>query len=533
MSDRDDTGARPIRRSWGQRGLIAALVVAVLAATATAGSLAYTNSRVSEITRIDLSRELARDQVEPGEPMNILIVGIDDASNLADDDPAKAHRDTPDVMGTHTDSIMILRLDPRATTAQVLSFPRDLWVPIADTDTSQRINTAFQMGGAVQLIRTIGENFGIPIHHYVSVDFAGFGELVEIVDGVPVEFPRAVRDRKSGLAIEAPGCYTLGPRQALAFSRSRYFEAQDAAGDWHYDPRSDFSRIGRQQLFIELALTRAIAKGARNPNTLRRLVDLGSTAVTFDDAFEIGSLVDIGVQYRNFRPSELERYELTVVDDLQGGAKVLSLVEQASEPVLAVFRGVPPAELSALRPEDVTVQVLNGTGVQGQGGATTQALAGLGFRTFASADADQQGLPTTVRYVIGGEAAAQALARAVAGPVVYERADGLGGADAVLVTGSDWQGVSPTLRPLADVAGPNVDGLDGATAGDTEPGDTVPGATDPGDTVGPDDTTGLGDTTEPVEEPTTTAPVVVDDPSDPAFFLAHPPGPGATCPRTD
>lgn len=535
MPDRDDTAAR---RTWGQRGLIAMLTVAVLAAATTAGSLAYANSRVSEITRVDLSGELSDEMVEPGDPMNILIVGIDDASALADDDPAKAFRDSPDVAGQHTDSIMILRLDPREATAQLLSFPRDLWLPIADTDTDQRINTAFQTGGPRRLIRTIDQNFGIPIHNFVSVDFAGFGELVDIVDGVPIEFPRPVRDRRSGLAIEQAGCYTLGPRQALAFARSRYFEAQDVVGDWYEDPRSDFSRIGRQQLFIELALSRAIAKGARNPNTLRRLVDLGASAVTFDDSFEIGSLVDIGVQYRSFRPADLQRYELTVVDDLQGGAKVLTLVEEASEPTLAVFRGAPPADPSATRAEDVTVQVLNGTGTQGQGGETTEELAALGFPTLATADADVRGGPTTVRYVPGGEAAAQVLARAVAGPVAYERADGLGGADAVLITGSDWQGVAPMLRSVQDVTPPAGD--DGVGTSSSTDATTEGTATEPdgptGDTTDEtaDDTADEGATTDPADAPTTTTtPADSDDPSDPGFFLARSPGDGADCPRTD
>jgi LCP family protein required for cell wall assembly len=514
------------RRSWGQRLLIVANAVALVGAVATAGSLAYSNSRLEGVDRVALGDVLDPEDVEPGDPMNVLIVGVDDASGLSDGDSVKSGREGPDVAGQHTDTIMILRLDPRAGTAQMVSLPRDLWVPIAETGTEQRINTALQSGGPARLIRTIDEVFGIPVHHFVQVDFAGFRELVEIVDGVPISFPRPARDRQSGLNIETPGCYTLGPVQALGFARARYYDVQDAAGEWHRDPRADLTRAGRQQLFIELALSRAISRGAKNPNTLRRLVDLGASAVTFDDSFEVGQLAELGLQYRNFQPTQLQTYELAVVDDMQGGAQVLSLVEEASEPTLAVFRGVPPAATADLDPADVSVQVLNGTGTQGEGGEAAEGLTTLGFTTTGTGDADTLGGLTTVRFVPGGEAEAQLVARSVAGPVVYERADGLGGADAVLITGTDWAGVSPTVRSMQEVPGPTASG-DATT---TAPPTTA--ATDDGSS-----------TTAPADGSSTTAPGAgaapseaaadSDDPDDPGFFLAREPATGEECPTTE
>ncbi|HEX7131136.1 MAG TPA: LCP family protein [Iamia sp.] len=513
------------RRSWGQRLLITGITLALFGAMATAGSLAYSNSRLEGLGRVALSDVLTDEDAEPGDPMNVLIVGIDDASGLADGDSVKDFRDSPDVAGQRTDTIMILRLDPRAGTAQMLSLPRDLWLPIAEVETEQRINAAFQTGGPARLIKTIDENFDIPIHRFVQVDFAGFRELVDIVDGVPIEFPRPARDTASGLAIETAGCYTLGPVQALSFARARHYQVQDADGDWHEDPRSDLSRGTRQQLFIQLAISRAIARGAHNPNTLRRLVDLGATAVQFDDSFEVGQLVDLGIQYRNFRPDELQTYELTVVDDVQGGADVLRVVDEASEPTLAVFRGVPPSTMVDVRPEDVSVQVLNGTGTQGQGGEAAEGLAGLGFTTTGTGDADTLGGVTTVRFVPGGEAEAQLVARSLTGPVVYERADGLGGADAVLITGTDWQGVGSSVRSVEDVPGPMATGGSTTTASTTT---TAPldgsSTTQPGSSS----TTGPGAGQAPSE-----AAPDSDDPGDPGFFLARPPAAGADCPATD
>lgn len=515
-----------VRRSWGQRLLIATNAVALVGAVTVAGSLAYSNSRLKQVDRYDLSGVTEADEVATGDPQNYLVVGIDDASGLEEGDSVRTGRDP---IGLQTDTIMVLRVDPRDASAQILSFPRDLWVPIADTDSDQRLNAALATGGPERLIQTIDQDFGIPIHHYVQVDFAGFRELVDVVGGVPVSFPRPARSELAGLSIEQAGCYTLGPRQALGFARARKdYQVQDAEGDWHNDPRSDFSRVERQQLFIRLAMRQAIIRGFRNPNTLRRLVDLGVATVRVDDALEVQDLAALGRRFRDFGPDDLVTHTLPVVDDVVGGMEVLRLVEEQAEPTLAIFRGVAPADPSAVDPADVAVQVLNGTGIQGQGGEAAEGLGALGFTITGTGDSDVLGIPTTVRYVPGGEAEAQLVARSVAGPVTYERADGLGGASAVLITGSDWQGIAPSIRSVQDVPGPTAAVPDTTTTGpssSSEPTDPTDPSTS-GTAVHPGTSEG-GDTT------TTTAPVDSDDPDDPGFFLAREPAPGEDCPATD
>ena len=185
----------PSRRSWPQRLLIAANAFALVAALSTAGALAFGNSRLARLDRLDLSNDLRADELEPGDPQNYLVVGIDDASGLPEGDPV---RNREVVAGQLSDTIMVVRVEPDTGAARVLSIPRDLWVPIADTDYEQKINSAMATGGAARLVRTIEQNFGIPIHHFVQVDLAGFRELVDVVGGVPVYFPRPARAASTG-----------------------------------------------------------------------------------------------------------------------------------------------------------------------------------------------------------------------------------------------------------------------------------------------------------------------------------------------
>ena len=98
-----------------------------------------------------------------------------------------------------------MRVDPSTNQAAVLSFPRDLWVTIAGTDSESRINSAYVKDDPTKLIQTIYDNFGIGIDHFVQVDFCAFKTLVDAVGGVPVPFAYPARDENTGLDVPQPG----------------------------------------------------------------------------------------------------------------------------------------------------------------------------------------------------------------------------------------------------------------------------------------------------------------------------------------
>jgi polyisoprenyl-teichoic acid--peptidoglycan teichoic acid transferase len=325
------------RRTRLQRLVIAVNLLLVAACLATAAALGYTYARVREIPRVVLDTALApaeREGAALSRAENFLIVGTDSAEGLDPDDPVLAGRPP----GIRSDTIMLLHVDPDETTAALLSLPRDLWVPIAGQDRSQRINMAINEGGPQLLIDTIAATFGVDVHHYVEVDFAGFYDLVEAIDGVPVYFPEPARDPDSLLDVPEAGCVTLDASQALAYARSRHYEVfRD--GRWHTDGSGDLGRITRQQDFIRRALHRAVSRGARNPAVLKELIDVAVGTVTVDDELTPGDLLALGSRFRSFNPDTLATYSLPVDDVVVRGAAVLRVRERDAEPVLAVFRG--------------------------------------------------------------------------------------------------------------------------------------------------------------------------------------------------
>jgi LCP family protein required for cell wall assembly len=443
-------------RSWGQRLVLALSGGLALSLLVTAGGIGYAYSKYSRLARVELGAVLTERTVSTA-AQNFLLVGVDSAESLSDDDPAKQGRD--DVNGLRSDTMMILRVDPSADHASLLSLPRDLWVPLASGGIN-RLNAAIQSGGPEVLIDTIEEYLGIPINHYVQVDFGGFRDLVDVIDGVKVWFEHPVRDRRSGLEIEQPGCLMLDPDQALAYVRSRHFETFED-GRWRTDPTGDLGRISRQQDFIVRALDRAIDRGVRNPVTLDRLVDAALETVTVDDVLTGADLVDLGSQFRSFDPAQLDMHALPVTDATIGGAAVLRLRDVEAQPILDLFRGTDTAS-AEVTPAGVRVQVLNGTGVSGQAGEVSSALAAVGFTAAGTGEADSFTFDrTVVRYQAGQGAAADLVARYLTTGATLEQVSEPTGADVVVITGADYAGVE--LEPAAATSSTSTSTVPGTT----------------------------------------------------------------------
>jgi LCP family protein required for cell wall assembly len=245
----------------------------VVACLAAAGGLTLVRSKLAQLNVVSVGVSLAPSGA-PDDPQNILIIGTDNADRLAEDDPVRHERQTGSLLA---DVIMVLRIDPRAQTAALLSIPRDTYVPIEPTGRKSKINSAMSgPDGPQHLIDTIKANFGLSIEHYVEVDFRGFRDLVDVLEGVPVYLTHPVRDRNTQLLIERTGCITLDAVQALAYARSRNLEYYED-GRWKKDGTADLGRISRQQDFIRRAGQRALDRGLRNPNAALGLVNAATT----------------------------------------------------------------------------------------------------------------------------------------------------------------------------------------------------------------------------------------------------------------
>ena len=214
---------------------------------------------------------------------NILLLGTD-------------QRDLADV--GRTDSIMVLAIDAANNRAALVSFPRDIYLPIPGFGYS-RINTAFPYGEEIKpggglplLMSTIDKNFGIPIERYVRIDFSGFKDLIEALGGVDITVDCPLNDelipRYFGVDTLEPGVYHMNGEQALYYSRSR-------------KTTNDFDRARRQQRVL-LAVRSRILDG----NLLPRIPALWQAMRDIVDTnLKPGEIVDLAQLGANLQAKNL------------------------------------------------------------------------------------------------------------------------------------------------------------------------------------------------------------------------------------
>ncbi|MEY3341641.1 MAG: hypothetical protein RLZZ269_1552 [Actinomycetota bacterium] len=273
---------------------------------------------------------------------NFLITGSDNGACVDPDSPYASAFGNRNGLGERADTIMILRLDPTTNAGAVLSFPRDLWVKIADKKSRSRINSAFNRDDPNTLVLTIWENFGIPVDHYVNVDFCAFKKIVDAVGGVRVPFATPIRDRNTGLNIENAGCHRFDGEEGLAYVRSRklfYYDSDSQS--WKQDPAADRGRISRQQDFLRRALQKALDVGAGSPTVAKDLIDAALEFVILDDQLTPGKLLELAQAMRNLDPATLKTYQVEGLGKLINGQSVIEpkLETDTMKGVLAVFQG--------------------------------------------------------------------------------------------------------------------------------------------------------------------------------------------------
>jgi LCP family protein required for cell wall assembly len=178
--------------------------------------------------------------------MNVLIVGSDSRAGLTEEQQNELS--TGSVEGNRTDTIMLLHA-PLFGKPTLVSIPRDSWVPIPGYG-SDKINSAFALGGPQLLVRTVEDVTGLQITDYVEVGFAGVAATTDAMGGVVLCPNQDFNDENSGLNVKA-GCQTMDGPTALAYVRMRYA-----------DPRGDLGRVERQQEYVA-----AVAKRGMSPLT--------------------------------------------------------------------------------------------------------------------------------------------------------------------------------------------------------------------------------------------------------------------------
>ncbi len=239
---RDAAPRRRRRRVWPRVLIVAAVVLVLALAAAAIYAVTIERSVTQNITRgVDLPGDTpspgqtARPTKEPLETgtLNYVLLGSDS-------------RDPNNEGNGRSDSIMVVHLNAQRNKAYIISFPRDMYVDIPGYG-KNKLNAAFAFGGAPLTVRTLENITGVRMDHVVLVDFEGFIQLTEDLDGVTVVNKTAFTSH----GFDYPkGKITIKGERALWFVRER-----------HSLPGGDLARAENQRSVIKAVVEKGLSAG--------------------------------------------------------------------------------------------------------------------------------------------------------------------------------------------------------------------------------------------------------------------------------
>ena len=391
------------------------LVAAVLGSGVAGGLYLYTHETLAAISTHTPQIKNADSGLakipSPSSPAIALVAGYDVRGKTTGANP---------YAGSNSDTLMLLRADPTTNTLSLLSFPRDLYVPIychGDVvDTTDRINSAWSLcgnNGPAATLDTVEHLTGLNINYFITLDFHAFKQLVNNLHGVYMNVDRRyyipLHTGVSAINLQ-PGYQKLDGGQALSYVRFRHTD-------------SDIYRTGRQQLFIEALKSRL--RTALSPTSLplevpklvgvlKHNIEIGKAgggSVNFDELTKyLGLLYHLppGHLFRNAIPLNDFHYFTT-----PGGADVENAPASAIAGAVHSFLTPDVRDAQAVnvqlggRPKtpkkktkqhklpksEVSVLVLNAGTVPGEASDTTYLLSRRGYTTKTLPAGDEANAP--------------------------------------------------------------------------------------------------------------------------------------------
>ncbi len=416
--------------------------------------------------------------------MNILVIGSDSRSGRN----GKIGGPAP---GQRSDTVMVAHLSPGGGRVTVLSFPRDSAIPVyscpsepggfpgqtAAPGSIEQLNTSFANGGANCLWKTIEHTTGIHLDNFLQLNFTGFISVINALNGVPVCLPTAIHKTRYDRLKLTAGPHVLKGYKALEFWRLRE----------NFGLGSDLQRIQRDQLLM-VGLVQKILK-TRVLHSLSKTWAIihaisSAHALTTDAGLTPGRIVQIGRSLSGISKKSIQFIEVPTVNyppnpnwvefDTSRTTKLFDAIERdRALPKTSKGRtgkgrtgkgskgkqtGPAPKLLSASK---VSVNVLNGSGVQGIAGVTATALSARGFHILSTADAttpsgapDHSYTTSVVEYAGPADLAAAETVAAQLKSGKLRQVSSLTAGTVTLIVGSDFKQLGPApSQPVGNLTG--------------------------------------------------------------------------------
>lgn len=241
---------------------------------------------------------------DPSQSINTLVIGSDEGSVKGESGWCRS------------DVMMLVCLKERDKKAVVISIPRDTKVKLPGYGT-EKINAAHCYGGPSAAIDAVKELLGIDIHHYVSMNFEGFKQIVDAIGGVPIHLNNPIDDKYAGHL--PAGDLVLNGEQALTIVRSRKL------------PGGDLDRIKSQQAFLNALIHKAAEM--RDVWKAKNLVDIVASTCKMD--YTAGELTTLAEEMKDFPITNVQFVTMPGAPKVIGGGSYVVADEEAIAELVA------------------------------------------------------------------------------------------------------------------------------------------------------------------------------------------------------
>lgn len=325
--------------------------------------------------------------------VHVMILGVDERA----DDVGRS------------DTLMVATLDTESGKGALLSVPRDTRLAI-DGHGYDKANHAYAFGGHALSMSTVENLLGVPMDHYIIVNTSAFERIIDAIGGVDINVEKRMHyedpwDDNGGLVIDLyPGEQHMDGKKAIQYVRYR-------------DGEGDIGRIGRQQKFMKAVLAKVIS-----PEILPRLpklIEEVSSAVKTD--MSLTEMLDFAQRLKDIHdaglsadmvPGEPAYYQdisywipdivatrQMLADEI--GIEFTPELRAAAEAAAAAYKAALPKGLTIsgseqrkadeadsddenkdepMKPSEITVMVINSSGINGAGAQVADILKRKGFR---------------------------------------------------------------------------------------------------------------------------------------------------------
>jgi LCP family protein required for cell wall assembly len=426
-------------RVVGKILLWVAIGVTMLAVALVAGIYLWFHESVAAIQAhsedVKSAQKFLGEPPSPGHAAIALVIGYDHRANETANTPSRS------------DTVMLLRADPDTKSVSMLSFPRDMIVPIhcpGQSIFTGKINAAYATCGAKGTVQTVADMTGLPINYLITVNFRGFKQIVNRLGGVWIDVDRRYFNNNAGLSPTfgyakinlQPGYQLLTGGSALDYVRFRHTD-------------SDLFRVVRQQQFVkgmkyQLAHNFSIAKVPKIIGALTKNIEVGAGGGRKVSGKTVLSYAFFAYHLPSGHFFQSQIGGLTGYNDLRTDpSNIQAAVQDWLQPDVEAARVATAVALgnkvrsSTPTPAQTSVTVLNGNGIEGAAANAGYLLSQRAYRIVPPPDGATGNAPRTNYYsskvywnprVKRSEAAAKSVAK--------------------LFAPADAEAMPPEVRPL-------------------------------------------------------------------------------------